>query len=117
MGIYLNDWAESGIEGMMADFNISESDLEGAEILLADYTYEDYEGSAFVLFVRDGKLYEVNAGHCSCYGLSEQDYSGDTTTQFQPEETTKEAIIKRIGHYYFDGCRDELIKTLDSLSS
>lgn len=116
MSIYLNDWADSGLEGMMADFNISESDLEGADILLADYTYEDYSGSAFVLFVRGGKLYEVNAGHCSCHGLSECDFSGDSTTQFQPEETTKEAILKRIDHYDFDSCRDVLIKTLESLS-
>ena len=116
MGIYLNDWKESGREGMLCDFGLVENDIAGCEILLADYTYEDYEGSAFVLFVRDGKLYEVNAGHCSCYGLSEQDYSGDATTQFQPEETTKEAILKRIGHYDFDGCRDELIKTIESLS-
>ena len=31
-----------------------------------------YEGRAFVLIVRDGKLYEINGSHCSCYGFEDQ---------------------------------------------
>jgi hypothetical protein len=36
-----------------------------------------------VIFEKDGKLWEVNGSHCSCYGLE---------GQWQPEETTWEAI-------------------------
>ncbi len=94
--MYLNDWKESGLEGMKSDFGIDDAALVGAKILLASYGYENYVGSAFVLFERDGKLYEVNGGHCSCYGLSEQSYSGDTETQWQPEETTLESLRHRL---------------------
>lgn len=61
------------------------------EILYAVYEQPDYEGSAFVLYRRDGKLYEVNASHCSCYGLEDQ---------WKPEETTWEALaIRNEGMY------------------
>ncbi len=94
--VYLHDWAESGQAGMLEDFGIGEDALNGAEVLVASYTYEDYSGDAYVLFARDGKLWEVHGGHCSCYGLSEQDYYGDATTQWQPEETTAEAVLARL---------------------
>lgn len=84
---YLNDWSESGRQGVISDFQINESALDGAEIIVASYTYEDYSGSAYVLFRRDGKLFEVHGGHCSCYGLE---------GQWEPEETTKEAILHRL---------------------
>lgn len=98
--MFLHDWKETGLDGMRDDFGISDEDLAGVEVLLATYTYEDYSGDAFVLFLRDGKLYEVNGSHCSCYGLSESNYSGDTTTQWQPEETTVAALWMRMakGH-------------------
>lgn len=41
-------------------------------ILFAFYDIDYYEGSAYVLFEEDGKLYEVFGGHCSCYGLEGQ---------------------------------------------
>jgi hypothetical protein len=95
--MYLNDWKDGGLEGMKSDFGIDDTALAGADILLASYGYERYEGSAFVLFRRDGKLYEVNGGHCSCYGLNRQSYSaGDTETQWQPEETTLESLRYRL---------------------
>lgn len=56
------------------------------QILLAIYEYGNYEGSAFVLYEQDGKLYEVNGGHCSCNGLE---------GQWDPEETTWEALAMR----------------------
>lgn len=62
-------------------------DLAGIKILLAWYGYVDYDGLAFVLFERDGRLYEVNGGHCSCYGLE---------AQWDPEETTVEALRHRV---------------------
>lgn len=112
--VYLNDWKDGGFDAMVSDFEgvyswQDEKTLEevkqntrwqGLEILLASYGTEDFGGDAFVLFRRDGKLYEVNGGHCSCYGLGSQGYSGDTETQWEPEETTIEALQKRMD----DGC-------------
>lgn len=114
--MYLNDWKDSGEAGMLGDFGIDKSALDGADVLLASYTYEDYSGHAFVLFRREGKLFEVNGSHCSCYGLAEQDYSGDDRTQWEPEETSKEALEKRLDNdYAFDGMREELRAVLATL--
>ena len=57
------------------------------EIIYAGYTYEDYSGAALVVYMRDGVLYENNDGHCSCYGLED----------WNPEETSKEALLMRKG--------------------
>ena len=62
-------------------------EIADVEVLLAYYDYEDYTGLAFVLFRKDGKLYEVNGSHCSCYGLA---------GQWEPEETTVEALYHRL---------------------
>ena len=62
-------------------------EMENSTILFAWYGGDGYEGSAFVLFHRDGKLYEVNGGHCSCYGLE---------GQWDPEETSVEAVEHRV---------------------
>lgn len=83
--MFLHDWHNQ--EEMMEDFEISDNDMEGVTILLASYTDADYNGDAFVLFTRNGKLYEVNGSHCSCYGLE---------GQWEPEETTVEALLHRI---------------------
>ncbi len=88
--IYLADWSESEREGLLGDFNRygeRKDLLEGYEVLLAYYSYEDYSGEAFVLLSKEGKLYEVNGGHCSCYGLE---------GQWDPEETTVEALTYRL---------------------
>jgi hypothetical protein len=61
--------------------------LSNENILFAGYGYECYEGNAYVLFEQDGKLYEVEGGHCSCYGLE---------GQWDPVEATKETIQQRI---------------------
>lgn len=91
------------------DENLKEI-FENINILLAWYGYGDYDGSAFVLFERDGNLYEVNGGHCSCYGLE---------GQWEPEETSVEALRHRIvnGHlgrdgYYDDGVFDVTLKKI-----
>jgi len=99
-GIYLNDWTRK--EDVVRDFcNIYQYDVDykqkvelailsdefNVNILLASYGYENYSGDAFVLFEKDGKLYEVNAAHCSCYGLEDQ---------WSPEETSVEALEFRL---------------------
>lgn len=89
--------------------------FKGAEILLASYGTPSYEGYAFVLFQRDGKLYEVNGSHCSCYGLE---------GQWDPEETTLEALRHRLdkgelgkGGYDGNPFADELRQVLDALDN
>ena len=99
--IYLHDWAESKFEGMCQDFDNDRwygapeaktpsherPEFQDIEVLFASYEYAGYEGDAFVLFRKDGKLYEVNGSHCSCYGLE---------GQWEPEETTIEALEHRL---------------------
>ena len=84
------------------EFHLGENSLDSVNILLAWYGGGDYDGAAFVLFERDGTLYEANGSHCSCYGLEDQ---------WEPEETLVEALVHRIenGHlgrdaYYDEGC-------------
>lgn len=79
----------NSVEEMANDFNIELTALDGIVVLLADYECGDYEGSAFVLFEKDGKLYEVNAGHCSCYGLEDQ---------WNPEEVLIAELKRRTEH-------------------
>jgi hypothetical protein len=45
---------------------------DNINILFAWYEYQDYSGDAIVIYEQDGVLYEVNGGHCSCYGLEGQ---------------------------------------------
>jgi len=71
-------------QDVIENFAIKDDDLRDAFILLAWYGYGDYDGSAFVLFERGGKLYEVHGGHCSCNGLEDQ---------WEPEETSVDAIL------------------------
>jgi hypothetical protein len=79
---------EFTIEALIEDFAIKTEDLQGVEILFAGYEYENYSGSAFVLFARGEKLWEVNGSHCSCMGLE---------NQWEPEETLADAIRMRYG--------------------
>jgi hypothetical protein len=81
--VYLNDWSDKQTLAIQFDSPI----IESKNILFASYGCECYEGNAFVLFEEDGKLFEVNGGHCSCYGLE---------GQFEPEETHLEALKYRL---------------------
>jgi hypothetical protein len=61
-----------------------------------------------VLFQRDGKLYEVSAGHCSCYGLE---------GRWEPDEVTWDQLAMRFNdktEFYCDGSAkaDAAIKQL-----
>ena len=88
--MFLNNW--NSLDEMKADFwddytNKYNGELEGVNVLLASYGTPSYEGSAFVLFERGGKLFEVGGSHCSCYGLE---------GQWEPEETTIESLRHRL---------------------
>lgn len=68
--------------------------FEGIRIIFAAFTGDCYEGSAFVLFERGGKLYEVNGSHCSCFGFEDQ---------WDPEE----ASIAELRHRMDEGTLGE----------
>ncbi len=70
-------------EDVLREFDAPSDALDGADVLYAYYTQADYEGSAFVLYEKDGALIEVNGGHCSCNGLE---------GQWTPEATTWASI-------------------------
>lgn len=55
-----------------------------AEVSLAIYDVDGYEGSSYVLFERDGQLWENVSSHCSCNGL-----------EWGPEPTTWAALSIR----------------------
>jgi hypothetical protein len=88
---------------------VSEEDirhcLEGATLIASIYETEWYEGRAFVLYEKDGKLYEVNGCHCSWHGLE---------GQWEPSRTTWGAIAMRkfggIGCHEWHSALTALIK-------
>jgi hypothetical protein len=59
----------SSIDDVIHEFEIASSELKDAEIIYAEYDTANYEGDAFVIFVRDGLIFEVHGSHCSCRGL------------------------------------------------
>ncbi len=94
---YFGEWNDK--EDMLQEFEIEESELDGVDIVLASYDRSGYEGNAFVLYwdTKTECYYEVNASHCSCYGLE---------GQWEPETTFLEAIRDRVENgkisYYID---------------
>ena len=65
---YVSSWDED------ADRKAALDKHKDDHILFAVYDLDDYNGDAFVLFENGGVLYEINASHCSCYGLEGQWY-------------------------------------------
>ena len=95
---YFGSW--SCKEDVARDFHVLVECV--GDVLFAWYGLGDYEGSAFVLFELNGKLYEVHGSHCSCYGLEEC---------WNPEESDVEALTRiwkdgyYFSSYYEDGDR------------
>ena len=90
-GLFLNDWRDGSLHTLEEHFGITSRDLQGVEILLASYNLDDYQGEAFILFVRDGVLYEVNGCH---------DALDDMHGQWEPEDT----FIDALRHRMENGC-------------
>lgn len=82
-------------------------ELPGRQILIAVYEGQgSYDGSAFVLFKYKGKIYEVNASHCSCMGLE---------GQWEPEEVSVPALkIRKWGYFGSPDFQVALNSLLDS---
>ena len=74
--------AFTSFQDMLDNFCLNPSELKGCMIIYADQN--QYDGSTFVVFARDNKLFEVNSSHCSCNGL-----------EWQEEETLIESILLR----------------------
>jgi hypothetical protein len=95
---------------IISQFQIDPTSLAGCTILFAAYD-GDYDGQALVVFLLDGRLYEVNGSHCSCYGLEDQ---------WDPELTSQEALQHRIKHgtlgYTLGGYTAGFQEMLDALS-
>ena len=95
----LNDWEGKTAQEAIGDFyNENEKDnkerfvseiLADMKWLFGSYSYAIYSGDAFVIFKKEDTIFEVNGGHCSCYGLE---------GQRKPEETTLPAILDRLDH-------------------
>jgi hypothetical protein len=97
-------------EQMFKSFNESSlsQKYKDIEVLIAIYSYANWEGQAFVLYRQNNQLFEVNEYHCSCHGLN----------NWAPEETNKEALMKRFGEYYsglFSNYKDELKPIIEAL--
>lgn len=104
-----NVWIERKAQ---MDEELKKDQWQGINIILASYGNENYSGDAFVLFEKDGVLYEVNGGHCSCHGLE---------GQWEPEQTSIESLRHRLetgslgaddysGNQFADELREALIK-------
>ncbi len=107
--VYLHNWSD--FSDMARDFEQPIS--HEIDVLLASYGTDNYCGDAFVLFRKDDKLFEVNAGHCSCYGVEDQ---------WSPEETTVASLRKRLNEgtlgsddYTDNVFKDELKAILDAM--
>lgn len=75
------------IEHLKKQYEITDQDLEGVEILYAVYRIGSYDGQSIVLLKKNDKLFIIDASHCSCYGLE---------TQWCPIETCEGALKKEI---------------------
>ena len=106
--MFEDDWLKN-----KAKMAVALEQYAGVNVLLASYVAGNYDGDAFVLFEKDGKLYEINASHCSCHGLK---------GQWEPEETSVPALRKRLtdgdlgkGDYTGNGFAAELGQVLDQI--
>jgi hypothetical protein len=81
--VYFGNW--SSAQDVFDGFGVAFQ--KNIQFIFASYEYEDYSGYAFAVFLKDGKLYEINESHCSCAGLE----------NWEPEETSLEALMFRPG--------------------
>ena len=91
----------SNKEDVANQFEIDLKEIEDCNILYASYDCEGYEGTALVIFSKEGKLYEAHGSHCSCMGLE---------GQWTPEETSLEAL--RMREYRVGDTQESLDKFL-----
>lgn len=80
MSLFLGAWEDEA--DICRDMEISPGTLAEYEVLIAGYWSGSWEGSVWMLLRKDGQLYEVHAGHCSCNGLEGQFGPSATTVEY-----------------------------------
>lgn len=112
-------------EDVFNNFDVPEEERKGIRILLAYYGYESYSGTAFVLFRKGKKLYEVHGSHCSCNGLEDQWRPESTTVKFLAKSVNQNGMGREPSYDYDENGRphngtnlfaDELKLVLKNLS-
>lgn len=76
-------------EKIVSDFDIAEEHLRDAEIMIAYMSEGSWgcDSDAFIVFRKDGVLYEAHGSHCSCFGFE---------GQWEPDPIESiEAVLKR----------------------
>lgn len=68
---------------IIEEFHITPDDI--GHVVYAHYDVASYEGSAFVIYIKNGKFWLVEGSHCSCFGLEDQ---------WEPEEMPLPVIDK-----------------------
>lgn len=85
--IWLNDWKNINKSKLEHLFGLSNDALRHIDLLLASYKQGDDSGYGFIFFKIAEDYYEVNVSH---------DSENDLHNQWQPEETTIEALWFRL---------------------
>lgn len=103
----LADMSEEEVKNhLVKEYEADKSYVDQFRILIAfEGDFEGYRSESHFLLENNqsGKLFEVHAAHCSCYG-----YEG----QFQPEETTAQYLLsKHAGWFSEDAKASEWITT------
>jgi hypothetical protein len=91
--VYLHNWKNK--KDVIRDFHLENADLICSHILFASYSTDNWVGNAFVLFMEDGHLCEINGNHCSCFGLE---------GQWNKEYTSVKALLYRLNNGSFGNC-------------
>jgi hypothetical protein len=74
------DW---DAEQIKCNFELTDEQFSGFEVVFSKDYSEPYETSYFGVLRKNGKLYKVSCGTCSCYGCE---------GQFNPIETSLEDL-------------------------
>lgn len=100
-------WDQRG--SVMGEFAVKtdDSDFPEPEFVWAVYGGGSYDGSAVVVFRRDGAWYQVEGSHCSCYGLEDQWSPGHFEAQLHLEAVAggskKRFVNVESGYYDWNG--------------
>lgn len=85
--IWLNDWENADNTKLEHFFGLHSHQLRDINVLLASYKEGDVSGYGFIFYQIAEVYYEVNASH---------DSENNLHGQWQPEETTIEALLFRL---------------------
>jgi hypothetical protein len=73
---------------MAAEFEVDVATMPSDDdVIYCSFDGGGYEEWCYVLFVKDGELFEVEASHCSCYGFE---------GQWRPTRTVWAAVLSRL---------------------